>query len=163
MDGPFGVPGRTRRGEESTCLLTLLVESTAERVRFSYNLNEHDCEDVKQNIYLHVLNNWKHWKPAACPIGAALRVMVGQGCSRAVAVLKTKGDLRIVLASDTASEQGQDFLSWVPLVGIDGDAEWTPHTGTDIDVPNTPIGKELKCSLPTRKPSYVQCFLDFDI
>lgn len=128
MEGPFDIAGRTRRGAESDCLLTLLTESTAERVRFSYGLNEHDVDDVKQDIFLHVIGNWKHWHPDKCPAGAALRVMVGQGCSRAVAKLVQKGDLRIVLATDTASEQGQDFLNWVPAVYSHGD-DWNPHKG----------------------------------
>jgi hypothetical protein len=115
MDGPFGVPGSTRRGSESECLLTLLVDTTAERIRFSYSLNEHDVDDVKQEIYLHVLNNWKHYKPTI-PIGAALRVMVGQGASRAVAKLRPKGDMVVVLATDTAATDGMDFMSWVPAV-----------------------------------------------
>jgi len=128
MEGPFGIAGRTRRGAESECLLTLLTESTAERVRFSYRLNEHDVDDVKQDIYLHVIGNWKHWNSEKCSAGAALRVMVGQGCSRAVAKLKPKGDLRIVLATDTASDQGQDFLNWVPAIACDG-ITWNPHKG----------------------------------
>ena len=135
MDGPFDIAGRTRRGAESACLLTLLAVSTAERVRFSYQLNEHDVDDVTQGIFLHVINNWKHWHADKCPAGAALRVMVGQGCSRAVAALKTKGDLRIVLATDTSSEQGQDFLNWVPAIESSA-ANWSPaDCCTDDDRP----------------------------
>jgi hypothetical protein len=147
MEGPFGVPGRTRRGSESDCLLTLLVDSTAERVKFGYSLNEHDAEDVRQEIFLHVLSNWKHWNPDKCHIGAALRVMVGQGCSRAIAKIKGKGDMRIVLATDTANEDGQDFLNWVPLVDGTGDAEWSPDHSEEIDLP-TPHShkKDAKCS-----------------
>jgi hypothetical protein len=123
---PLGIAGKTRRGAESGCLLTLLVETTAEKIRYSYSLNESDADDVKQDIYLHVLNNWIHYRPEI-PIGAALRVMVGQGASRAVAKILPRGELRIVLATDTASADGMDFLSWVPAVDAGGSSEWNIH------------------------------------
>ena len=161
MEGPFGIGGRTRRGAESDCLLTLLVDTTAERIRFSYSVGECDVENVRQEIYCHVIGNWKHWKPENCPAGAALRVMVGQGAARAVAKLQRRGDLKIVLATDTAAAEGQDFLSWVPTVGVDGSSDWDPHTHTiEPDLPPS-HKKEKPCSTRKTPPNCQQLSMNF--
>ena len=140
MDVPFGVPGKTRRGSESSCLLTLLTDTTAERIRYCYSHNDHDVDDIRQEIILHVLSNWKHYKPHI-PIGAALRVMVGQGASRAVARLRQKGDLVLINASDiSGKESNGDFLSWVPEVAAN--YSWNPDDGADVDVPPSAVKNE---------------------
>lgn len=129
MVSPFGYAGNTRRGAKSDCLLTLLVNSTAERVRHSYRLNEADTEDVRQTILVHVLQNWKHFKPHKCTPDAALRTMVGQGCSRAVAYIKKRDRLGIMLACDTASPQGLDLVSI--SASEHTDEEWAPVIATE--------------------------------
>lgn len=124
MESPFGYAGSTRRGVVSECLLTLLVDTTAERMRHSYRLNDMDVEDVRQTILLHVLQNWKHYKPEKCSPDAALRTMVGQGCSRAVAIIKKRDRLGVLLACDTASPQGLDLVSISP--SEDQEECWAP-------------------------------------
>lgn len=134
MEGPFGIPGKTRRGAESSCLLTLLVETTSERVRFSYRMNEHDIDDFKQSVYLHVLNNWKYYKPENCAPGAALRIMVGQGAAGAIASFRPGGPPVICSTDISAScDESVNAMSWVPAVDISGDKGWSPHDSYEVE------------------------------
>jgi len=154
MEGPFGIPGKTRRGAESSCLLTLLVDTTSERVRFSYRMNEHDIDDFKQSVYLHVLNNWKYYKPENCAPGAALRIMVGQGAAGAIASVRPGGPT-VICSTDIAAscDESVNAMSWVPAVDISGDKGWSPHDSYEVEccpavVPEAEVRKVISEQQP---------------
>ena len=83
--GCIGVPS-TVTGRACDCLLTTLAHAVARRLTVEYQtrLRTLDVEDIAQEIILHVLTNWKYYRPEACPVEAAVRRMVSQGASRCV-------------------------------------------------------------------------------
>lgn len=77
--GPFGIA----EGKHE-CLLTWLAEGVAKRLVDQYSMPITDEDDVRQDIFLHVLKNWQYWKPGDCRPDAAIRVMVRQAATRIV-------------------------------------------------------------------------------
>jgi len=76
----------TVTGRACDCLLTTLAHAVARRLAAEYqtSLRSLEVDDLAQDIILHTLQNWKYYKPGACPVEAAIRRMVSQGASRCV-------------------------------------------------------------------------------